>query len=697
VSLGAGTRSAGGATTVLVSDAPPRHGPAATATAAAVPGGRRLAYVPGLDGLRAVALAGVLAFHHGFGWARGGFLGVSSFFTLSGFLIGSLALAEWAGSGRLSVRDFWERRARRLLPAALVALATVAVLQTTLGIGSAPTFRGDLLASLGYVANWRLLAGTGDYARLFSDPSPLAHMWSLAIEEQFYLVFPLVFPAVMLIAARRRRPPRPGVAGLAFAGLAGASFGAAWVLAGDGDGSGLVYYATYTRAGELLAGVVLACGLEAARSRRGGRADRATASRWPARAARAGGVAGVAGLALLWHGTSLGSPHLFQGFTALNAGLTSLVILAVLTRGRLAGVLGSRPLRLLGRISYGAYLFHWPIFLVLDAERSRVVHPWRLFAVRVSVTLLVATASYVLIESPVRFRLRVPRSRLAALLGAGAAGVVALVAVLPVRAPTQDGLGRGAPDMGWTVEATGPDPTRVLLLGDSLAWSTGPAFRTWNADHPAEEVSVAAYTPFGCPAGGFEVPLRINGRGWHQGGDCARWHDRLPDIVAGADADVIVFSSGVFEMGERQFAGDWYHLGDPVLDRWLRERFDEIADVLASQGVPVVWATHPYVHMKDPHDPTVPWADLGENDPARVDRLNEIVGEVVVDRPGFHVVDLQSWSRDLPGGQFAPEMSDGVHYTGRAARLLAGWLMPQALAAAATGGVADDPAGAPRS
>jgi hypothetical protein len=249
--------------------------------------------------------------------------------------------------------------------------------------------------------------------------------------------------------------------------------------------------------------------------------------------------------------------------------------------------------------------------------------------------------------------------------------------------------------MGWTVEATGPDPTRVLLLGDSLAWSVGPAFRTWNADHPTDEVSVAAYTPFGCPAGGFEVPLRINGRGWRQGRDCVRWHEHLAGIVAEADADVIVFSSGVFEMGERQFAGDWYHLGDPIADRWLGEQFDEIADVLASAGAPVVWATHPHIRMKDPYDPTVPWADMGENDPARVDRLNEIVRDVA-DRPGFHVVDLQAWSRDLPGGQFAPEMSDGVHFTGRAAGLLSEWLMPRVLAAAATGSPADDPTDAPR-
>ncbi len=665
----------------------------------------RLPYVPGLDGLRGLALVAVLAFHQGFGWARGGFLGVSSFFTLSGFLIATLALAEWSGTGRLALGRFWERRARRLLPAALVALAGVAVLQATLGTGSAPTFRGDLLASLGYVANWRFVATTGDYARLFSDPSPVTHMWSLAIEEQFYLAFPLVFSGVMLLAGRGRRSH--GVAGAAWAMVAVASFASAWLLAGGGGNSGLVYYATFTRAGELLVGVVLGYAFVAAR-RRSARGATATAAAtatagaadgsgrrtgravcWAHRAAGGGGLVGVGGLALLWHTTTLASPRLFQGLTAANAGLTALVIVGATTGGAAAAVLGTRPLRLLGKVSYGAYLYHWPIFLVLDAERTGIGHPWRLFAVRVAATVAVAAASYVLIESPVRFRLPLPRPRLAALLGAAGVAVVALTAVLPVRDAARAGLPSGAEEMGWTVEADAPGATRVLLLGDSVAWSLGPSFRAWNDGEPAQQVTVTAYTPFGCPAGGLDVPLRINGHPWHGGGDCADWHDHLGDIVAQADADVVVFSSGVFEMGERQFAGDWYHLGDQVLDGWLREQLVAIADVLSTMDVPVVWATHPHIRMHDPTDATVPWSDMDENDPARVDRLNEIVREVVDGRPRFHTVELGEWTRDLPGGEFDPEMRDGVHYSGRAAERLAGWLAPEVIAASSPAGPGD--------
>jgi len=375
----------------------------------------RLGYMPGLDGVRALSLLGVMFFHHGFTWATGGFLGVSTFFTLSGFLIALLALGEERRTRHFSLPRFWERRARRLLPAALVAVTVVVLLQRWLVIGSSPRFRGDLLASLFYVANWRFASAT----ETFSFLSPVAHVWSLAIEEQFYLVFPLVFVALTRALGTGRR------AGAAFAGLALASFAGGWLLASHGEAR-LAYYATFSRSGELLAGVVLAYAVATTWGPRGGAPARVRA------AAQVGGVVAIGGLAWLWHTTSLDSDRLFHGVTALEAGLSVLLILAAATGGALAWVLALAPLRLLGRISYGAYLLHWPIFLALDSSRTHIDDPTLLFLVRLAATVAAAGASYVLIESPIRFGTPVTRPRLIGGLAVAAALVVGAILLVPV-------------------------------------------------------------------------------------------------------------------------------------------------------------------------------------------------------------------------------------------------------------------------
>ena len=165
-----------------------------------------LRHVPALDGLRGLAVAAVVAYHAGFGWARGGFLGVSAFFTLSGYLITSLLLVEWDGTGRVSLREFWGRRFRRLLPAALAVIAGVVVAARFLAdSGQLADLRGDVLAGLGYVANWRFVLDDRSYGDLFTGPSPLQHLWSLAIEEQFYVLFPLLTVGLLRIGGGRRR------------------------------------------------------------------------------------------------------------------------------------------------------------------------------------------------------------------------------------------------------------------------------------------------------------------------------------------------------------------------------------------------------------------------------------------------------------------------------------------------------------
>ena len=213
-------------------------------------GTRRLGYEASLDGLRALAVGAVLMFHGGVAGTSGGFLGVSVFFTLSGFLITLLLLRERDDTGRIALRSFWSRRIRRLSPAAMTCVAVVlATAARWLDPTQLRNLPGDSIAALANVANWRYVLDDQSYADLFaSGPSPLVHFWSLAIEEQFYLVFPILMVALLAVRARR------WVAPTVLAVLAAASV-AAMLLTHDHD---LVYYGTHTRAAEFLIGALLA-------------------------------------------------------------------------------------------------------------------------------------------------------------------------------------------------------------------------------------------------------------------------------------------------------------------------------------------------------------------------------------------------------------------------------------------------------
>src|SRR5215204_1561256 len=215
----------------------------------------RLSYSPGLDGLRALAVMAVLLYHADLGWMPGGFLGVEVFFVISGYLITALLLAEWHQKGRISLKDFWLRRARRLLPALYVLLVVTLGYSVVFLPGEVAGLRDDAIAAVGYVTNWFLVLGRESYFESVGRPSLLQHLWSLAVEEQFYLVWPVVLAVGLSVGASRLRPRRMLMVALFGAG---ASAVAMAVLYAPGVDPSRIYYGTDTRATGLLCGAALA-------------------------------------------------------------------------------------------------------------------------------------------------------------------------------------------------------------------------------------------------------------------------------------------------------------------------------------------------------------------------------------------------------------------------------------------------------
>ena len=632
--------------------------------------GPKLPHLPGLSGLRAVALLAVLTYAHDVDLLQGGYLGISSVFTLSGFLMATLALAEWSQTSELIWSRFWDRRARNIVPPYLAVLLAVVVLQTTVRVGSVPTFKGDVFASLGFVNNWRQAFPAEGFASSFTELSALRHLWPVSITVQAYLLFPLVFVLLMLVTGRQWR-----ASGYIFSAFAGLSFGAAWLLSDSAEARRIAYYGTHTRVGEMLVGVVLAYAVLTPRFRS------LLSKPQVLGVVRNGAAVALVLLVALWYVVPLDSPSLFHGVTALNALLTAWVILAVTMPGPAASILGFAPLRYLGEISFAAYLFHWPLFLLLDEDRtgqSGVI----LFGIRLAATLAAGALVYWAVQTPFRWHVKLPSMA----LGAGFASVGAIVAVavfvLPVNPPANISLdiddGQGPGDLEVVQPAIGGSAdVRVLLVGDEAVGSLTSGFAAWNeADgHEDQQFQVDTHVTPRCPLGG-SGPRRMLGEVVDPSVECEAWRPRLPEMLDAADYDVILVGMGGADLGERKIGRAWQHLGDPGYDVWMAEQIDGLADVLAKKGVPVLWSTYPHLRLTGPNGEGS-WTDYDDNDPLRVDRLNELIESTVSGRKNFEIVDIAAWLYDVPRGEFNEDLRKGATFSENGATQIVELLAPQ--------------------
>ncbi|WP_433175949.1 acyltransferase family protein [Actinoallomurus sp. CA-150999] len=377
----------------------------------------RKPHVPALDGLRGAAILGVLLFHTGH--LSGGFLGVDLFFALSGYLITDLLLREIEATGGVALVAFWGRRIRRLLPALATMLGGVTVLVWAVG---SPDMVRTTLADGPWVqlnlVNWHLLAESAGYWDRFGPARVFEHLWSIAVEEQFYLVWPVL----LLVIARggRRVDRRVAVT----AGLASAvSLALMITFAGSADPS-RVYTGTDTRAFSLLLGALVATRPVRAVLAR-------TVGRW-AGAVSASLVVGIGTAWLLVDGVN--SPWLYTGglFAHSLAAAVLIGLCAQAPQALVARILARRPLRWLGLISYSLYLWHWPVFVLLSAQRG-----WIRTAAACAVSIGLAALSKYLVEDPIRFRATWARGRSGVLAFAALmVGLAVLWSALPAPAPT---------------------------------------------------------------------------------------------------------------------------------------------------------------------------------------------------------------------------------------------------------------------
>jgi peptidoglycan/LPS O-acetylase OafA/YrhL len=623
--------------------------------------------VAGLDGLRGLAVAAVLLFHAGH--LRGGYLGVDLFFTLSGFLITTLLLQEVQRSGSIGLGGFWARRARRLLPALAILLFGVAIYSWAL---ATPTelgqIRGDALSTLLYVANWHQIFAHQSYFALFSNPSPLQHTWSLAIEEQFYVIWPLLLSAI-LTWRHRNNPHLIMWTALALAAL---STTLMFVLYHPTN-TNRVYYGTDTRATAILLGAALAAYLAT---------HHPTTHPTRRRTLETGALIATAGLALAWTRLDGQSPTLYRGGFLACAIAATLIIAALVhpQPGILQRTLSLKPLASLGLISYGVYLYHWPLDIILTPKRVGLTG-WPLITIQTAITLTAATLSYHLIEQPIRHgtkltthQLRILTPLTAAILTTTLITTTAGAQSLHLPTKTLDALPTPtnlihpfASARDAARKAPSGEP-RILVVGNSVGYFLAPPMTTagsgpavvFNASLPGclplpNANHMQLKSKFGPGALQPIVPCE---QPW-EAGVVARFHPDIAISIVSGPADRV------------QVGSNWLEPCTPTYDRLYEQQLTKEVGVLGAGGAHVVILTAAYPRFPGGRD---------ANQPTDCDNA---VRRKVASQTGAQLIDLGKYvcptaqcRTSIDGTTLRP---DGEHYMNAGASLVARWILAQVL------------------
>ena len=620
-----------------------------------------LAHHRGLDGLRGVAVILVIIFHSGLGWLPGGFLGVSVFFTLSGFLITSLLINECENTGRIDLKAFWGRRLRRLAPASLVVIAGVVGLASWLSTSiEASRIKGDAISATLYFSNWRFIYSGHSYGELFATPSPLQHLWSLSIEEQLYVVVPVLIAGLFAMGFRRR-----AIGYVFLVAVAGSTIATMFTNSHE-----LIYYGTHTRAAELLLGSALACLF-------GQRIEKLAVNK--AKSLSTLYIVPIVGVVVLSRFSSVDSPWVYSGALTAFAGVSVICLIAAIQAGPVRSILSSSPLVRVGEVSYGLYLIHWPVIVWLNSERVDL-QPTALFVLQVIVTVILTLVSYWLIEQPIRRRKVLLSVRWAASsFVASVVGVLILASAILASASSQVNT---APDVLVTIAPTSSvvdpvnassttivgssakparvdrtGPLSVLVIGDSTAENIATAL----AQASDGSLGVISGGVLGCPL--LKVAqVRDRKDSQQDVSYCPSNEQLVRDHVSEVDAVVVV--AGVANQWAYQYAGSdvWV---EPASERYkadLNGFLENIEDIVAPYGLPIlVFETPP---VRD--NPKI----LGD-DIATLLRWAEVINEWDSHWYSVKMVPYADALSDPNSDEGKAERPDGVHLAEEFGRELA--------------------------